>query len=278
MKRKHFTLYLTSLGVLLLVVACVTTPAVPAQQAPPTTDPNALSTMVADIAGKYMTQTAEAAPSASLPTEMPGSAATETPVASQSGTSLSKLEDGTTQFIDNVAGIQLTVPAGWIAVRLNEPEYTQVWELTAGDPVLQHALEGVQNLDPNQYRLIAFNTQADYVYQGQGSQINVLFFQDDARTLEQIAEEEKQPQVFTNYQLILSEFQVRPDTHQLFVIEEQWQETSSTNAPVTVYNKGVFFKVSSGTVVVELSVAFDIKHEVVPAFDQMVEQLSFLTP
>jgi hypothetical protein len=276
MKRKHFPLYLISLGVLFLVVACVTAPAVPTQPAPPTTDPNALSTMVADIAGTYMTQTAEAAPPASLPTETPASAVTEPPVASQSGTSLTKVEDGSTQFIDNVAGIQLTVPAGWIAVRLSEPEYTQVWELTAGDAVLQHALEGVQNLDPNQYRLIAFNTQADYVYQGQGSQINVVFFQDDARTLEQVAEEERQPQVLTNYQLISSEFQVRPDTHQLFVIEEQWQETSSTNAPVTIYNKGVFFKVASGTVAVELSVAFDIKHEVVPAFDQMIEQMSIL--
>jgi hypothetical protein len=151
-----------------------------------------------------------------------------------------------------------------------------VWELTASDPVLQHALGGIQGLDPNQYRLFAFNTQENYVYRGQGSQINVIFFQDDARTLEQVAEAERQPQVFTEYQLISSDFQVRPDNHQLFTIEEQWQETSSTIEPVTVYNKGVFFKVSPGTVAVELSVAFDIKHEVVPAFDQMIEQTSIL--
>jgi hypothetical protein len=124
--------------------------------------------------------------------------------------------------------------------------------------------------------LFAFNTQADYVYQGQGSQINVIYFMGDARTLELVAEDEKQPQIFPEYKLISSEFKVRPDTHQLFMIEEQWQETSSTNEPVTVFNKSVFFKVSTGTVAIELSVAFDIKHEVVPAFDQMIEQMSIL--
>jgi hypothetical protein len=223
-----------------------------------------------------MTQTAEAMPSAAFPTETPASVVAETPVVSQSGTSLSTLADGSTQFEDNVTGVKLTVPAGWKAVRLNGPEYTQVWELTASDPVLQHALEEVQGLDPNQYRLFAFNTQSDYIYQGQGSQISVVFFQDDARTLEQVAEAERQPQVLTEYKLISSDFQIRPDNHQLFIIDEQWQETSSTNELVRVYNKGVFFKVSSGTVAIELSVAFDIKHEVVPVFDQMIEQMSIL--
>jgi hypothetical protein len=188
------------------------------------------------------------------------------------------LEDGSTQFIDNPAGVRLTIPVGWVTVRLNEPEYAQVWELTVDNPVLQYGLESIQSLDPAQSRLFAFNTQADYVYQGQGSQINVIYFMEDARTLELVAEDEKQPQFFTEYQLISSDFQVRPDTHQLFVIEEQWQATSSTDAPITVYNKGVFFKVPSGTVAVELYVPFDISHEVIPAFDQMIEQLVLFTP
>ena len=285
MFRKHSFLYIISLTALLLILACVTAPAVATQQPLSTADPNAFSTMVAEAAGVLMTQTAEAAPLASSPTpslppptETPLPTPTETPVTSQAGTALSQLEDGSTQFIDNLAGVKLTIPAGWVTVRLNEPEYFQVWAVTVDDPVLQYGLENILSLDPDQYRLHSFNTQADYVYEGEGSQINVVFVRDDVRTLEQVAEDERQPQVFTEYALISSEFQIRPDSLELFILEEQWRGTSSTNAPVMIYYKGVFFKVPSGTVAVDLFVPADIKHEVVPAFDQMIEQLAVFTP
>ncbi len=285
MDRKHSLLYLTSSITLLLVAACGTTPAVPTQQPVSTTDPNMFSTMVAEAAGALMTQTAEAAlllPSP-VPTEPPAiepplPPPTQSPVMSASGTALSPLEDGSTQFLDNLAGVKLTIPPGWVAVRLNEPEYNQVWSLTVDDPVLQYGLESIQNLDPTIFRLHVFNTKPDYVYAGEGSRIDFVFTRDDVRTLEQVAEEEKQPQVFTDYALISSEFQVRPDGLELFSIEEQWRGTSSTNEPVMIYEKGVTFKVPSGTVAVELFVPFDIKHEVVPVFDQMVERLVIFTP
>jgi hypothetical protein len=284
MVRKHSIVYLTSLITLLLILACVTTPVaapVPTQQSLSTTDPNAFSTMVAEAADALLTQTAEAAPAMPSPapteplaTETPLPIPTETPVTSSSGTSITQLEDGSTQFIDNIAGLQVTIPAGWVTVRLNEAEYFQVWSLTVDDPVLQYALAGIQNLDPSQYRVHAFNTQPDYVYEGQGTQINVKFVMGDTRTLEQVAEDEKQPQVLPEYALISSEFQVRPDNLQLFSIEEQWQGVSSTNMPVTLYYKGFSFKVSSGTVTVELTMPFKINYEVVPIFDQMIGQLT----
>jgi hypothetical protein len=241
--------------------------------------------MVAEAAGALMTQTAEAAPllPSPTPTEPPVTetsvpSPTETPVTSLTGTSLSQLEDGSTQFIDNVAGVRLTIPSGWVVVRLNEPEYFQVWALTVDDSVLQYGLEGIQSLDPARFRLHAFNTKPDYVYAGLGSQINVVFIKDDPRTLEQIAEDEKQPQAFTNYALLSAEFQVRPDNIETFTVEEQWRAISSTNEHIMTYYKGVLFKVPAGTVAIDLFVPFDIKHEVVPLFDQMVGQLTTFTP
>ena len=285
MDRKNSLVYLVSSITLLLVLACVTTPAVPTQQSVATTDPDAFSTMVAEAAGALMTQTAEAVPllPSPTPTELPATDTpvpmpTDTPVTSLSGTSLLQLADGSTQFTDNLAGVRLTVPPGWVTVRLNEPEYFEVWSLTVDDPVLQYMLEGIQSLDPARFRLHAFNTKPDYVYAGEGSQINVVFIKDDGRSLEQVAEDEKQPQVFTDYALISSEFQVRPDGLELFVIEEQWQGISSTNEQVTLYYKSYLFKVPSGTVAVDLYVPFNINYEVVPLFDQIVGQLTVFTP
>lgn len=280
--------YIISSIILFFVLACVMTPAgltqVP-EQPVSTTNPDLFATMVAEASGALLTQTAEAAALVSSPTpdllspnDAPLTAPTETPVTSLAGTSLSRLEDGSTQFIDTIAGISLTIPAGWLVMRLNEPEFYQVWELTVDDPILQSDLEGILNLDPAQYRLHAFNTQPDYVYQGEGSKIIFIFVRDDVRTLEQIAEDEKQPEVFTEYALISSEFQVRSDGLQLFMIEEQWQGTSSTNEQVMIYDKSVIFKVQSGTVMIDLFVPANISYEVIPAFDQMIEQMTPFIP
>lgn len=285
MFRKHPAIYIVSFSALFFVLACATTSVAPTQGAVSTTDPNAFSTMVAEAAGDLLTQTAEAQPASLSPT--PGlppltetliPTPTETQVTSQSGTSLSLLEDDSMQFIDNLAGIKLTIPTGWIAVRLNESEYFQIWELTAGDPVLKYGLESIQSLDPARYRLHAFNTQPNFIYQGEGSQISVIYVRDDTRTLEQVAEDEKQPQIFTEYALISTEFQIRPDGLELFIIEEQWRKTSSIDTQVMIYYKGAHFKVPSGTAVIELFVPFDISHEVVPVFDQMVERMVILIP
>jgi len=289
MIRKHKIVFLTSSIVLILILACATTPVVPTliPTIPPvsTSNPEMFSTMVAEAAGVFMTQTAEAAPFLSSPppesellSETPLPPATETAVTSLAGTSLTKLDDGSTQFVDNLAGIRLTIPAGWVTVRLNEPEYYEIWSLTVDDPILQQGLEGIQSLDPAQFRLHAFNTQQDYAYQGAGSRISVVYGRDDIRTLEQVAEAARQPQAFTDYALVSSDFQVRPDNLEVFRIEEQWRGVSSTNASLMLYYVGVFFKVPSGTVSVDLLVPADIKHEVIPAFDQMIEQMTVFTP
>jgi len=287
MNQKHkFVIGICSVTVLVLL-ACSTTQVmptlIPTQQPVSTANPDMFSTMVADAAGAFLTQTAQAAPPSPAsemlqPTETPIPTATETPVTSLSGTSLTKMEDGSTQFIDNLAGVRLTIPPGWVTVRLNEPEYFEVWSLTVDDPILQQGLEGIQNLDPARFRLHAFNTQPDYVYQGAGSRINVVYIRDDPRTLEQVAEDEKQPQAFTDYSLVSSEFQVRPDNLDLFSIEEQWRGFSTTNASLMLYYTGVFFKVPSGTVGVDLLLPADIKHEVEPVFYQMIEQMTVFTP
>lgn len=92
MIRKHSFAYITSFIAVLVVLACVTTPVIPTliptQQPVSTSNPDMFSTMVANAAGAFMTQTAEAAPlpsptpDAPLPTETPPPVATDTPVTS----------------------------------------------------------------------------------------------------------------------------------------------------------------------------------------------------
>lgn len=285
MSRKNSLVYILSGVILFLVVSCVPAPApvVPTQQQPvSTSNPNVFSTMVAGTAAAFMTQTVAAMPSptATPPTttKTPTPTVTATPTDANENTSLSEMEDGSIQFFDYQAGVKLTVPAGWLTVRLNDLEYSEVLDAAEDDPVLQYGLEGIQELDPDKYRLHAFNTQEDYAYEGIGSQINVIFFKDDDRSLEQMLEDEGPHPTFVDYEFISSGQQIRLDAIELFTREEQWKATSSTDAMVTVYYKGVFFETPSGTILIELFAPLEIKDDIVSEFDQLIEQMSIFTP
>jgi len=249
-----------------------------------TTNPDAFGTMVASTAQAFMTQTMEALPTPTATTP----AATETPTSTPSVTktstnttdipTLTKMEDGTTQFLDYQAGVKLTVPSGWLAVRLGQQEYLDAQDSATDNPVLLHSLAAIQDLDPAIYRLHAFNTQEGYTYGGEGSRISVLFIEGDTQELELIAEAEVQPKDFEGYELITSKYQIRTDGLELFTLEENWQVESSTKQQVMVYHKRVVFKVSNGTIYIDLSIPSEIKDNGLLVFQTLIDQLSLFTP
>ena len=291
MAQNKFSFHIIISGFLLLIMACVTTTVIPTQQPQQpvsTSNPSVFATTVAGKVAAFMTQTVEARPSPTAtllpPTETPSPTTTPSPTITPSPTkptertTLSEMEDNSTQFFDYQAGLKLTVPEGWLTVRLSEQEYLDAWLLAVKDLVLQHELESINDLDPDIFRLHALNTQDEYVYEGQGSSIAVLFIDGDTQELKLIAEAELQLKDFENYELITSEYPERADDLELFTLEEQWQVTSSTDKQVTLYHKRAAFKVSAGTVYIDLYVPSEIKDEVLPEFDTMIEQLSVFTP
>ena len=284
MSRKNSLVFILGWLVLLLVVSCspaqVTAP--PQPQPLSTSNPSLFSTMVAEKAEAFMTQTMEAMPTATAtlppPTNTPTPTITATPTDTNEKTSLSKMEDGSIQFFDYQAGLELTVPAGWLAVRLSEQEFLDAVVAAEDEPVLLYHLEAIKNLDPVIYRLHAFNTKEDYVYEGEGSSISVLFIKGNTQELELIAEAEVQPKNFDNYELITSEYQVRTDSLELFTLDESWQVVSSTEQQVTVYHKRVVLKVSNGTVYIDLYAPSELKDDVLPEFNTLIEGLSIFVP
>lgn len=284
MSKKNFLLYILGGIVFLLLVSC--SPAQvsqqPQRQPLSTSDPDAFSTMVAGKAQAFMTQTMEAMPTSTAtlppPTDTPTPTITATPTDTSQKTSLSKMEDESIQFFDYQAGIKMTLPAGWLAVRLSEPDFLDAWVNATDDPVLQHIMEAVQDLDPIIHRMHAFNTQDEYVYEGEGSTIAFLFVEGNTQELEMIAEVEVQEKDLPEYEFVTSKYQVRTDSLELFTLEESWQVSSSTEQQVTVYHKRVVFKVTTGTVYIDLFTPFEIKDDVLAEFDTMVEGLSIFVP
>ena len=205
-------------------------------------------------------------------TTIPTETLTPTPQISLSGTSLIFREDQTTEFIDHKAGIRLTIPAGWLPVRPNESEYYSAFTLDAvqKNQKIIDRLAHIQSSDTNFFRLDAIDIREGHIQDGILSVINIIFEEDDTRSLEKWAEaERKKKQPFENFKFISSSYPERANGTRVLVIEESWASGKSN----TIYYRGVFFSLPTGTMVLDFYTNDKFKETVLPDFEQVVNSL-----
>jgi hypothetical protein len=262
-------------GAMLLfsVLACV----MPGAGQPAPLDPGMLPTMVVLTANAAMTQTAAVVPPPPLetptPTLAPTEAFTATPKISLAGTSLILREDQSAVFIDHKAGIELEIPAGWMAVRINEEEfYNAFTSAAAADAAIRDRLARLQTLDSSWFRLDAIDIRPGHVYNGAASDINVIFQENDSRSFEEIAESEN-AQPLANFEVISSGYQRTANGMETLVMEHKWDVTTGT-----AYYKGVFFKIPSGLLVLDFYSPLDFKDTVLPDFEKVVNSVALIDP
>jgi hypothetical protein len=262
-------------AVLLGMVAC----AFPAQTLQPTPgiDPNAIETSIAGTLQASAQQTEQAGLVA--PTSAPVQEPTELPAISSYGTSLSIREDGSKQFVDYRAGVQLIFPPNWLAVRVGEPEYYKAWEKEgAGNPYLLDAITSIQNLDLNRFRVTAYDMHPEHVLYDNLPKINIVFVQDDPRTLKQVERDERKAKSpLAQRKFLPSAYQKTPEGLEFLIMQYQWK-SSNANMSYTSLYKGVLFKVSTGTVALDLFIPAELKETLQPEFDQIVNSITFFTP
>jgi len=206
------------------------------------------------------------------PTTVPTVTFTPTPQISLSGTSLIFREDQTTEFIDHKAGIELTIPVGWLPVRPNESEYYSAFALDAvqKNQEIIDRLAQIQSSDTNFFRLEAIDIREGHIQDGILTGFNVIFEEDDTRSLEKWAEaERKKKQPFENFKFLLSSYPETASGTRVLVIEESWASGKSN----TIYYRGVFFSLSTGTIVLDFYTNDKLKETVLPDFEEIVDSL-----
>ncbi|MGH8247895.1 MAG: hypothetical protein ACREUU_15855, partial [Gammaproteobacteria bacterium] len=174
-----------SAALFLFAIACVMPGLI--SPAPPTSDPHALSTMIAGTAAAAVMQTEAARPPTATPTLIP--TATPTPLFSTEGTALVRNPDGSADFVDRAGGYELKVPPGWLLVRANEQEFLDAWTLPeASDPQVRNFLHQVQKSDPKLFRLFGADTLPEHYQDGFVSNFNVFWDRDSTDSLGAIIE------------------------------------------------------------------------------------------
>lgn len=126
MDKKQSQILLGSVCLLMGIVAC----ALPGQTLPsePVSNPGEAETSIPGTVQAAASQTEQARLVTTDPTFIPTETSVPTPVISSVGTSLVIKEDGSTLFVDHLAGVKITIPSGWLAIRVGEPEYYTAWE------------------------------------------------------------------------------------------------------------------------------------------------------
>jgi len=278
MKNTHRPIFFAASLLLLTILAC----AIPSQPTAPLPAPTVdtsgiLSTMVAETVSAAIALTEQAVPTPTLvPTTIPTPTATIAPAAEiiPSGSTLTVQEDGSTLFVDERAGYEITVPAGWLTVRIDQQEYRDASTLVLE---VQPFLLSIQNNDPNIFRLFAidmqngfsqdvFFTNTNFIWDEQN--ISLLKNDDGLKAgIAQLAEVAPEPEI-----LYVSIPTTLSGVSAIF-IESKYTVKNPSNQEIVILQKQVFFSVKTGSVAITVTTVEGLKDAVFAAFDAMLETI-----
>ena len=275
MNPNRLYLSLSGLIMLMTIVACV----IPGQttQPAPITNPSSVETSLASTARALAQQTETANGFTATPIIVPTDTLTPTPKISLAGTSLVVREDQSAVFTDHKAGIQLNIPAGWMPIRVNEEEYYRAFTLDVvlKNPAYNEHITKIQDANLDNFRLDATDIRDGHTSDGILSNIQVIFEPGDLRSLEKWEQAERdRHHPFANFKFISASYPQTTNGTRVLVIEQSW----SAGKIHTVYYRGVFLSLQSGTIVLDFYANNNFKDTVLPDFEQVVNSLTLLNP
>ena len=270
MKHLQRTTFVSGLIILFLLTACGRT-----VQPAPITNPSSVETALAGTARALAQQTETAQGFTPTPPVTPSETPTPTPKASIYGTLLSVREDGSVLFVDKRANIQLVIPAGWLPLRVNEPEYYDAFNLDAvlNNQPIWDQIASIQDTEPDRFRLDAVDIRDGHVVNGVVTYINFIFEQGDMRSLEKWAQAEgNRKKLFSKFKLLSMGYPKTADGTRVLAIDQSWASGKSE----TVFYRGVFFSLPTGTLILDFYTNNSFKETVLPEFQQVVDSLKLL--
>jgi hypothetical protein len=260
----------------IITVGCVVPGLSTPNPIPPAPTPTVdvrLPTMVAETFVAAMTQTMQAlppTPTFTFTPEPPAPTATLTatpPV----GSSLTALENAATFFLDERGGYSITIPADWLVVRVNQPEYfsaLSMYELS--NPPVYESLKKIQNEDPQALRLFAVNIQ-DAAPQGEPATTITLIL-DETRGISFNSDQDMQAiagelmRSTSGLEVTALDILITPNGMQFGAIE-----SSTPTLGAMVYEKRVYFMGKTGMVYARLTIGESLKNDIIPAFDAIMD-------
>lgn len=272
---------LAALTVLTAALACVV-PGLPSASQPAPTGDTRLEIMVAETVSAALAQTQQSVPTPTLPptsTSTPTATVSPTPETNSSASSLTKLDDGSTYFADSLVEFEITIPAGWLAVRINQQEYLDAWLLPElANPALQRSLGSIENLDPTELRLFVLDiqeghTEIDFV-------TNINFYWDKSSDLSLENDEDLKaeaatlPQALPGLEVTATEISATSLGIPVGSITSKTPVTTLGGVNLEIFQKQVFVKVGEGVLIITLSTTEELKQATLSQFDAAIDTMA----
>jgi hypothetical protein len=235
--------------------------------------------MVAETVSAAIALTEQAFPSVT-PTLVLESTPTQTaiPEISLVGSVLAIQDDGSTFFADQRAGYEMTIPAGWLAVRVNEQEYLDAFILaeTANEHI-QKSLASIKNQDPNKFRLFSVDVREGHVQNEIVTNINIFWEEQVAISLdtdtELKASAAQAVEAVPGLEILSTKISSTTNAVPYGLIESKLPARNSSGVDVLLFQKQFLFNAKTGTMIITLSTVDGLKDMIFPEFDAMLETI-----
>lgn len=285
-----------ALLIMLLTLGCAlpsipfldSSPAQPA--APATVDADTLATLVADSVSQKVAQTLEALPPTSTPTPLP----TETPQPSPTPTDIPPTatatpidypeigsdllaENGMPVYYDYNGGYKVSLPANWLAIRPGEVEYTETWGLPiAAYPEVNGALQSMQSLDPNRFRLFMLDVQDGHFDTGFLSNISIISMPESEALLDEVFAQAVLELPNTIVGLVVTDSRIDKNAaeERMGIVTAEWDAQLASSETVHLYQKQAIFVIKKRALLVTFTSTVDFKDTLLPEMNALIDSLT----
>lgn len=184
--------------------------------------------------------------------------------------------DGTTLFVDDRAGYSITVPAGWLAIRINEQEYKDAFSLPqAEDETFQRSLQNIQNKDPNINRLFVVDLMEGHRVKDLIANVNIVWDEPFEISLDDEAAFQKFTDETANSRsgLIVTSAEVLtlPNGQMYGKIQMEIEGAAPTGESTVSQITLTAFDLPTGTLYITLTTEISLAETVLPIFNNMLE-------
>ena len=261
-------------AVLLAIIACALPS--PTIQPTPGTEPNVIETAIVNTLESEAQPTGQATQIAATATTVATETLPPTPRISSAGTSLLSMADGSTEFTDHTAGVQILFSPIWLVFRVGEQEYYEAWEKHGAQNLAAiNAFSAMQNLDPKVLRVVALDLRPEHMPDEMITALSVIYLAGD---LQDLQEREKvrrnQHTPCTGYQFLSSNYPQTDNGIQTLVMDESCKATGAR----TIFFRDIYFHVSSGMIHINFETNFDYRDAPLLEIDQVVHSIKLLDP
>jgi len=209
---------------------------------------------------------------------------TPTPPLPAGGTENVKQSDGTTRYSDYDAGFEMTVPAGWIAVRPGAQEFN---DALSNDAANNQPLKDQMTLDQKGYvpvmdRLYFYATKPDVAQNDLLGYGKLTWSPSDSKPVDQnslgdLVQGLEMSKTMPGLRVVSSNIVMSGNNVPVIVIGANWTPESSSGTITPLYINMLFFKpTANSTVQAVITSSKDHRDVIGPDVDAMVQSIKLL--